>query len=96
MGDFGFDLPYPIVLIRWADAHCGPAGWTELDNYEDDGEAMISTVGFLVAEGRPGSKVGHVTVWQTVNDGDAIHPFHIPDEMVREIVYLTAREMPES
>jgi hypothetical protein len=77
------------VLIHWADAHCGLPGWLELDDYEDDGEIIVTTVGFLVEEGQPGSKEKHITVWQTIADGDGIHPFHIPFKMVRQLIYLT-------
>jgi hypothetical protein len=79
---------YSTVLVVWADAHCGNAGWQEMTDYEDDGEYLIETVGFLVPEGNPGSKSEHVTVWQTINEDEAIHPFHIPSAMVRKIVEL--------
>lgn len=83
------ELPaYPIVLIQWADAHAGDGGWIEMDDYEDDGECVVSTVGFMVPEGDPGSKKGHITLWQTYKDGEGIHPFHIPVEMVRKTVLL--------
>jgi hypothetical protein len=74
-----------IVLVEWADAHTGDPGWLTMDDYQDDGEAMVSTVGFLVPVGDPGSKKDHVTVWQTISEGDGIAPMHIPAAMVRRL-----------
>lgn len=78
-----------VVLVRWADAHCGDPGWQELDNYDDDGEAIITTVGFLVPSDAPGGKKDHITVWQTLTEGEGIHPFHIPAGMVRSVTTVT-------
>jgi hypothetical protein len=83
---------YPIVLIDWADAHCGDAGWQTIEDYEDDGECIITTVGFLVPADAPGGKQGHVTLWQTITDGEGIHPFHIPAGMVRRTVVVNGKE----
>lgn len=80
---------YPIVIVKWADAHCGDPGWQELDVYEDDGEVIVTTVGYLVPAGDSGGKKDHLTVWQTITDGEGIHPFHIPASMVRTVVTLT-------
>lgn len=77
-----------MVLVKWADAHCGPGGWQVLEDYKDDEEAIVTTVGYLVPEGQPGSKPGHVTLWQTITDDEGIHPFHIPSEMVRSVTIL--------
>lgn len=77
-----------VVWIKWADAHAGDNGWMDLEEYEDDGEAIVDTVGFLVSVPDHGSKAGHVTVWQTLSDGDGIHPMHIPVGMVRSMVVL--------
>lgn len=83
---------YPIALVTWADAHNGPAGWQTLDDYEDDGECLIKTVGYLVPADDPGGKKDHVTIWQTLTDGDGIHPFHIPAAMVRTVQVVTVDE----
>lgn len=61
-----------------------------MDDYGDDGEYIITTVGFLIDEEAPGGKRGHVTVWQTITEGDAIHPFHIPVGMVRNVKILSS------
>lgn len=81
--------PFPIVLVTWADAHSGDGGWQELEGYEDDGEVLVLTLGFLVPADAPGGKKGHVTVWQTYHGGEGIHPFHIPAGMVRNMTTLT-------
>lgn len=78
---------YPMVLVRWADAHAGEGGWLSLDEYEDDGECIVETVGFLVPPAE-GGKENHINLWQSYNDGEAIHPFHIPAAMVRDIKLL--------
>lgn len=79
---------YPVVLITWADAHCGDPGWIDLAEVEDDGECLITTVGYLIPAGE-GGKNGHVTIYQTYTEGEGIHPFHIPAGMVRETKILT-------
>ena len=80
---------YPIVIIRWADAHAGDGGWLELESYEDEGECIVTTVGFLVPGDAPGGKKDHLTVWQTITEGEGIHPFHIPAAMVRDVTLVT-------
>lgn len=87
-------VPYSIVLVEWADAHCSEGGWLDLDEYKDDGEVIVSTVGFLIPVGEDGSKDGHVTVWQSVADNDAIHGFHIPVAMVRKLTVLADPLLP--
>lgn len=81
-------IDYPIVCVRWADAHCGDAGWVDLEDWEDDGECLVTTVGFMIPQGEPGAKAKHVTIVQTYMDGDVIHPFYIPADMVRTITLL--------
>lgn len=87
--------PYPAVFIRWADAHCGDGGWLGLEDYEDDGECIVETVGFLVPSDEPGGKDKHVTVWQTYMDGEGINPFHIPVGMIRGIFVLNQMDTPD-
>ena len=74
-----------IVHVRWADAHMSESGWLEMDDYIDDGETIVDTVGFLVPIGEPGSKDKHVTVWQSLCRNEGIHAMHIPVAMVREM-----------
>lgn len=83
---------YPVAYVRWADAHGGEGGWQDLDEYEDDGECLVTSVGFLVPADDPGAKKDHVTLWQTVTDGEGIHPFHIPVGMVRSLKLVTFDE----
>lgn len=80
---------YQAVIVHWSDAHCGLQGWLELDEFDDDGDCIVTTCGFLIPEGEPGSKKNHVTIWQTITGGEGIHPFHIPTPMVKSIVHLT-------
>jgi hypothetical protein len=82
-------MGYSIVLIRWADAHMSDSGWIELDEYEDDGETLVETVGFLIPVGEAGSKKDHVTLWQTLCEDEGIHAMHIPIGMVREVKVLS-------
>ena len=77
-----------IVLLQWADIHMSEGGWQDLDKYEDDGEMMVDTVGFLIPLGDPGSKDRHITVWQTLCKGEGIHAIHIPVENIRHIKIL--------
>jgi hypothetical protein len=83
-------VKYSVVCVTWADAHCGVAGWHTLEEYEDDGEALVHTVGLWVPAGEPGSKVGHMTVWQSLSGSDGIGVFHIPAPMVRSVCVLTS------
>ena len=82
--------PYPIVLVHWADACGGDAGWLALDDVEDDGETVVQSTGFLVPVGDPGSKDKHVTLLQSFHDGEGINLFYIPTDMVRKIIVLTS------
>ena len=74
-----------LVYVQWADAHTSEGGWLDLEDYEDEGECLVETVGYMIPVGEPGSKKDHVSVWQTLCDGEGIHGFHIPIGMVRTI-----------
>jgi hypothetical protein len=80
---------YPVVLIEWADACGGDAGWLALDAVEDDGETLVHSVGFLVPSEDPGGKKDHVTLLQSYHDGEGINLFYIPVGMVRKTLVLT-------
>lgn len=80
---------YPVVFIQWADAHAGEGGWQELEAYEDEGEVIVETVGFMVPADSLGGKKDHVTVWQSYHEGEGIHPFHIPSGMVRSLKIIS-------
>lgn len=80
---------HSFVLVRWADTHMSEGGWLDLDNYDDDGECIVETAGFLIPVGEPGSKDGHVSVWQSVCKNEAIHGTHIPVAMVRDIKIIS-------
>lgn len=83
---------YPLVIVKWADAHASEGGWIDLDEYEDDGECIVTTVGFMVPADAPGGKQGHVTLWQTITDGEGIHGFHVPVGMVRSTQIVSCQE----
>ena len=77
-----------MVLVTWADTHLSEGGWLDLDEYEDDGECIVSSVGFQIPVGDPGSKDKHLTLWQTLCKEEGIHAIHIPIGMVRDIKIL--------
>lgn len=81
---------YPIVLVYWADACGGDAGWLDLEEVEDDGETIVQSTGFLVPAGDPGSKEKHITLLQSFHGGEGINLFYIPTEMVRKIIVMTS------
>lgn len=80
---------YAIVRVTWADTHMSAGGWLELGDYEDDGECLVYTTGFLVPVGDPGSKQAHVSVWQSLCGSEGIHGTHIPVGMVRDVKVLS-------
>ena len=80
---------YSFVLVCWADTHMSDGGWLDLSDYEDDGECIVETAGFLVPLGEPGSKEGHVSVWQSLCQGEGIHGTHIPVAMVRDLKIIS-------
>jgi hypothetical protein len=81
-----------IVLVEWADACGEEPGWLSLEDLEDDGEVVVSTVGFLIPADDPGGKHNHVTVMQSYHDGEAIHVFHIPVGMVRKMTVVNCQK----
>lgn len=80
---------HSFVLVRWADTHMSEGGWLDLDSYEDDGECIVETAGFLVPLGEPGSKDGHVSIWQSLCKNEGIHGTHIPVAMVRDLKIIS-------
>lgn len=83
---------YPIVLIKWADAQGEEPGWLSLEELEDDGEVIVSTVGFLIPADEAGGKHDHVSVMQSYHGGEAIHVFRIPVGMVRSMSVMGCTE----
>ena len=77
-----------MVLVTWADTHLSVGGWFDIDEYEDVGECLVSSVGFQIPVGDPGSKDKHLTLWQTLCKEEGIHAIHIPIGMVRDIKIL--------
>lgn len=80
------------VIVRWADAHAGTEHWTPLEELDDDGEYIVSSVGWLLPVDE-GGKADHVTVVQSVTVDDHVdHVLHIPVSMVRTLVSITSPE----
>jgi hypothetical protein len=84
-----------VVYIQWADTHLSEGGWLDMQSYEDDGECLVDTVGFLIPIGEPGSKDKHVTVWQTICKEEGIHAIHIPVAMVRDMKAIDLNIIPK-
>lgn len=82
-------LPYPLVLVEWADTHLAEAGWQELESIEHDDDCIVQTCGFLIPDTDPGSKKNHVSLWQTLKSDEGIHGTFIPSGMVRRIIILS-------
>ena len=77
------------VVVSWADAHAGMEHWTPLTDLEDDGEYIVSSVGWLIPVDE-GGKAEHVTLAQSLTpDDDVDHVIHIPVSMVRTIASIT-------
>lgn len=78
---------FPIALVRWADAHQGTSGWTDISDLEPEGERIIISSGFLVDEDSGGKK-DHVTLIQSWDESQESvdNAIHIPVAMVREVV----------
>tara|TARA_R110000868_G_scaffold121485_7_gene322307 strand:- start:1451 stop:1738 length:288 start_codon:yes stop_codon:yes gene_type:complete len=79
---------YSMVRVIWADAHTSESGWLDMSEQTDDGEVLVHTVGYLIPVGDAGSKARHVSLWQTLCDGEGIHGFYIPVAMVRDMMVL--------
>lgn len=79
---------YSMVRVVWTDAHTSEGGWLDMGDYVDSGEMLVHTVGYLIPAGDAGSKDKHISIWQTLCDGEGIHGFHIPVAMVRDMVVL--------
>ena len=77
-----------LVLVIWHDAHSVGETWMALEEIDAE-PCVVQTVGFLIPVGDEGAKEGHVTVWQSIADGDGIHGFHIPVQMVRNVTVLS-------
>jgi len=75
-----------------ADAQGEEPGWLSLEDLEDDGEVIVSTVGFLIPADEAGGKHDHVSVMQSYHGGEAIHVFRIPVGMVRSMSVMGCTE----
>lgn len=78
-----------LVLVVWADAHSDSAGWTGFKDIEDEGEYLVSSVGWVLKP-EHGGKAKHLTICQSYTpDEDVDHVLHIPNGMVRSVKHLS-------
>ena len=76
------------VLVTWHDAHSGSESWVNIKDLDLD-PAVVQTVGFLLAGGKP----DHVTIYQSRNEDAIDHVLHIPVKMVVSIKVLMDLEI---
>ncbi len=73
-----------ILLVEWADAHDGTDTWTAIEDLKDDGEVIITSIGFRLDE-EHGGKKDHIALAQSL-DGDHVdNVLYIPVGMVRKM-----------
>ena len=76
------------VLVEWHDAHSNDTGWVSRADLDDEGPAVIKSIGFLMTE-EEGGKKDHVSIVQTWSEDDMLHfVFYIPVQMVHRITIL--------
>ena len=76
------------VLVTWHDAHSGSESWVNIKDLDLD-PAVVQTVGFLLAGGKP----DHVTIYQSRIEDAIDHVLHIPVKMVVSIKVLMDLEI---
>ena len=73
--------PPPMVRVCWMDAQSDAHGWTPASELDRE-HCVVTTVGHLIADGRP----GHLSVCLSYHiDGDELvvdSALHIPQAMV--------------
>lgn len=76
------------VLITWADAHAHEGSWVYINDIEDTGEYLVTSVGWLLPPGEGGFS-NHASIAQSHGPDNAIdHIIHIPTGMIRSVQYL--------
>lgn len=76
------------VIVTWADAHAHEGSWTYVDDMEDTGDYIVTSVGWLMPPGQ-GGFANHATICQSHGADNAVdHIIHIPTGMIRSIQYL--------
>lgn len=79
------------VSVKWADAHADRTNitWTDLSSFEDTGPYINTSVGVMLE----GLKAEHVSIAQSFDcESNVDTILHVPEGMVKEIVFLTPDE----
>lgn len=79
---------HQLVEVTWVDIFGKNDGWTSLDDWTDPGEAVATTVGYLL----PGLKEGYVVLAGTIMDweGLSVHDLSFfPESIVRNVRTLS-------
>lgn len=79
---------HQLVEVTWVDIFGKSDGWTSLDDWKDPGEAIATTVGYLL----PGLKEGYVVLAGTMMDldGMSVHDLNfIPEPAVKSVRKLS-------
>ena len=82
------ETKYPLVEIRWDDAASLEHGWVDPES-EKPVAQMVTTVGFLIADGP-----AHVVIASTTDGTWVNGRFQIPRGMVRSIKPLRKTRKP--
>lgn len=79
---------HQLVEVTWVDIYGKNDGWTELKDWEDPGEAVAVTVGYLL----PDLKEGYTVLAGSYMsfEGEAWHDFsYIPNSVIKKITKLS-------
>jgi len=77
------NAPSPVVIV-WHDAHALTSEWTDLDSLDLE-PRVIRSCGWMIV----GFKPGHHVLVQSLDEDVVDHALAIPDEMVREVIWLS-------
>jgi hypothetical protein len=74
---------FPMVYVKWHDAHAVAPSWICLDDIDDE-PAIVESVGWVLH----GKKDGHIVLAQSITDNEGDHILAIPVGMVRSMKVL--------
>lgn len=83
---------HQLVEVTWIDIYGTSDGWTDLEQWTDPGEAVATTVGYLL----PGLKEGYTVLAGSYLSlaGESWHDIsYIPDVVVKSIRKLSRSEV---
>lgn len=80
---------YPLVSVKWTDAHAVTETWTQIDDLDDE-SCLVLSVGYLLPESKP----GHIVLIQSIiEDSEEVDGvLAIPLGMVQEVRLFTSPE----